>query len=249
MAGKRQKWEDVIVQEIIDKIHQIDWQKIANDLNQRGYTQLPDFLNESCCQQLIEAYDNPGSYRKTVVMERYRFGLGEYKYYDYPLPDLVQTLREHIYPYLAPVTNQWMNQLNIEKVYPSTLQGLQAECRTNLQLKPTPLILKYGEGGFNTLHQDLYGDVYFPLQAAIFLNEPEVDYSGGEFVLSQQIPRAQSKAMVLKPSRGSMVIFTTNFRPMKGTKGYFRANMRHGVSEVITGTRHTLGIIFHDAQS
>lgn len=222
---------------------------MASELHNKGYSQAPDFLTESHCQQLIEGYNTPNGYRKTVVMERYRFGLGEYKYYDYPLPDLIQTLREYIYPHLVPVANRWMNLLNIEKQFPSTLQALQTECHANHQLKPTPLILKYGPGGFNTLHQDLYGDIYFPLQVAIFLNDPEVDYSGGEFVLTQQIPRAQSKAMVLKPQQGSMMIFTTNFRPMRGARGYYRANMRHGVSEVISGSRHTLGIIFHDAVS
>lgn len=237
------------MQDIIDTINQIDWQQIASGLHNKGYAQVPNFLLKSRCQKLVEGYNAPNGYRKTVVMERYRFGLGEYKYYDYPLPNLIQTLREHIYPHLAPVANLWMNQLNIEKKFPSTLQGLQAECRANHQLKPTPLILKYGQGGFNTLHQDLYGEIYFPLQAAIFLNEPEVDYSGGEFVLTQQIPRAQSKAVVLKPRQGSMMIFTTNFRPMRGARGYYRASMRHGVSEVNSGSRHTLGIIFHDAVS
>jgi len=237
------------VQDIIHTINQIDWQQTTSELHKKGYAQVPNFLTESRCQQLIESYNTPNGYRKTVVMERYRFGLGEYKYYDYPLPDLIQTLREYIYPHLAPVANLWMNRLNIEKQFPTTLQVLQAKCHANHQIKPTPLILKYGQGGFNTLHQDLYGDIYFPLQVAIFLNEPEVDYSGGEFVLTQQIPRAQSKAMVLQPRQGSMVIFTTNFSPMKGARGYYRANMRHGVSEVISGSRHTLGIIFHDAVS
>ncbi len=237
------------MQDIIDSIQQVNWNQIANDLHHNGYAQAPKFLTQSHCQQLIENYNTSICYRKTVVMERYRFGLGEYKYYDYPLPDRIQTLREHIYPHLAPVANHWMNLLNIEKKFPSTFQGLQAECHANDQLKPTPLILKYGQGGFNTLHQDLYGDIYFPLQAAIFLNEPDVDYFGGEFVLTQQIPRAQSKAIVLKPLQGSMVIFTTNFRPIKGAKGFYRAMMRHGVSEVASGNRHTLGVIFHDAVS
>ena len=238
------------MQDITDSIQQVNWNQIANDLHNKGYVQIPDFLSFSHCQQLIDSYNIPNGYRKTVVMERYRFGLGEYKYYNYPLPDLIQTLREHIYPHLAPVANHWMNLLNIEKRFPSNLQGLQAECYVNDQLKPTPLILKYGYGGFNTLHQDLYGEVYFPLQAAIFLNKLDIDYSGGgEFVLTQQIPRAQSKVIVLKPEQGSMVIFTTNFRPMKGTKGFYRATMRHGVSEVTSGNRYTLGIIFHDAVS
>jgi uncharacterized protein len=237
------------VQDVIDKTHQIDWQQIANVLHNKGYAQVSSVLDEAQCQQLVERYDTPERYRKTVVMERYRFGMGEYKYFDYPLPNLVQTLREYIYPHLAPVANLWMSQLNIEKQFPSTFQALQAECHANHQLKPTPLILKYGQGGFNTLHQDLYGDIYFPLQIAIFLNEPYIDFSGGEFVLTQQVPRAQSKAIVLQPRQGDMMVFTKNFRPVKGARGYYRASMRHGVSEVISGSRHTLGIIFHDALS
>lgn len=237
------------MQNIIDSIQQINWSQVSNDLHNKGYAQIPAFFPLSYCQQLIESYNNANGYRKTVVMERYRFGLGEYKYYDYPLPDNIQALREYIYPYLAPVANHWMKLLNMDKRFPLNFEALNAECHANDQLKPTALILKYGKGGFNTLHQDLYGDVYFPLQAAIFLNKPDTDYSGGEFVLTQQIPRAQSKAIVLKPQQGSMIIFTTNFRPMKGTRGFYRATMRHGVSEVTSGDRHTLGIIFHDAVS
>lgn len=232
-----------------NKIEQINWNLVGNDLNIKGYAVLPDFLTGTQCQQLINLYDKPTGYRKTVEMERYRFGLGEYRYFDYPLPDLIQKLRVHIYPHLAPITNSWMNLLRIDKQFPSSFQALQAECHSNNQLKPTPLILKYGQGGFNTLHQDLYGDVYFPLQTAIFLNEPGVDFSGGEFILTQQVPRAQSKAIVLNPKKGSMIVFTTNFRPVRGAKGYYRASMRHGVSEVTSGNRHTVGIIFHDAVS
>lgn len=237
------------MKDTIDNIHKIDWQKTVNALDEKGYCQIPEFLSGSECQQLVDGYNSKNGYRKVVVMERYRFGLGEYKYFDYPLPDLIQTLRENIYPHLVPIANLWMNKLNITKQFPPTLQDLQTECHASHQFKPTPLILKYGQGGFNTLHQDLYGDIYFPFQVAIFLNEPEIDYSGGEFVLTQQIPRAQSKAIVLRPKQGSMMIFTTNFRPLRGTRGYYRANMRHGVSEVTSGNRHTLGIIFHDAES
>jgi hypothetical protein len=198
---------------------------------------------------MIDLYDNPKGYRKTVVMERYRFGLGEYKYFDYPLPELVQAIRENIYPKLTPIANLWMKVLKIDKIFPKTLRELLALCHSNDQLKPTPLILNYGVGGFNTLHQDMYGDVYFPLQTVLFLNEPDKDYTGGEFVITQQTPRAQSKAIVLKPKKGDMLIFTTNFRPIKGTKGYYRVNMKHGVSELHSGKRYTLGVIFHDAVS
>ena len=182
-------------------------------------------------------------------MERYRFGLGEYKYFNYPLPNLIQNIRENIYPKLAPIANAWMKVLNIHKIFPNTHQELLKQCNDNNQTKATVLILKYGKGGYNTLHQDLYGEIYFPIQTVLFLNEPDEDFTGGEFVLTQQTPRAQSKAIVLKPKKGDMLIFTTNFRPVKGTKGYYRVNMKHGVSAIHSGERHTLGIIFHDALS
>jgi hypothetical protein len=196
---------------------------------------------------LILQYNNDVLYRKTINMERYRFGLGEYKYFQYPLPAIIQQLRENVYPKLAPVANSWMRALNIEKHFPGSLTELLELCHAHKQDRPTPLILQYGKGGYNTLHQDLYGDVYFPMQLVLFLNEPDKDYEGGEFVLIEQRPRAQSKAIVLKPRKGDMLMFTTNFRPVKGTKGYYRVNMKHGVSELTAGERHTLGIIFHDA--
>ena len=234
---------------LVEKIEAMDWQQIAMKMHENGYVVVPKFLTAEQCQRLIGQYDNSDGYRKTVVMERYRFGLGEYKYFDYPLPDIIQTVRENLYPKLAPIANLWMKMLKISKRFPDEFHELQKECHSNGQLKPTPLILKYGEGGFNTLHQDLYGEIYFPLQTVFMLNELDVDFEGGEFVLTQQVPRAQSKAIVLKPGKGDMIIFTTNFRPIKGTKGYYRANMRHGVSEVHSGERHTAGVIFHDAVS
>ncbi|MFK7813714.1 MAG: 2OG-Fe(II) oxygenase, partial [Maribacter sp.] len=173
----------------------------------------------------------------------------EYKYFDYPLPKIIQTIREEIYPKLAPIANLWMKVLKIEKQFPKTYNELQEQCHDNNQLKPTPLILKYGKGGFNTLHQDLYGDIFFPLQTVFFLNEPDVDFTGGEFVMTQQTPRAQSKAIVLRLKKGDMLIFTTNFRPVKGKRGYYKVNMKHGVSELHSGERHTMGVIFHDAVS
>jgi hypothetical protein len=184
-----------------------------------------------------------------VVMARYRFGFGEYKYFNYPLPNSIQTIRATVYPHLAPIANAWFKVLNIDKQFPTEHEVLLQQCHENNQNKATVLILKYGKGGFNTLHQDLYGDVYFPMQTVLFLNEPDKDFTGGEFVLTQQIPRAQSKAIVLKPKKGDALIFTTNFKPEKGSKGYYRVNMKHGVSEIIEGERHTLGIIFHDALS
>ncbi len=231
------------------KLATTDWQSVSESMNEKGYAIIPKILSDLQCNELIQEYNNENLYRKTVVMERYRFGLGEYKYFDYPLPKIIQTLREKIYPKLSPIANLWMKVLNINKIFPETFEELQSLCHQNNQLKPTPLILKYGKGGFNTLHQDLYGDVYFPMQTVLFLNEPDKDFTGGEFVLTQQTPRAQSKAIVLKSKKGDMLIFTTNFRPVKGTRSYYRVNMKHGVSEVISGERHTLGVIFHEATS
>ncbi|NIJ54118.1 2OG-Fe(II) oxygenase [Dyadobacter arcticus] len=233
----------------MDRISNLDWQAIQENLHEKGYALLKNILEASECEALVGQYDNPLSYRKTISMERYRFGLGEYKYFNYPLPAIIQELREEFYPKLAPVANKWMEVLNIPLRYPEHFEEFQLICKSQNQTKPTILILKYGQGGHNTLHQDLYGEVYFPIQMVIFLNEPGQDYDGGEFVLTQQTPRAQSKAIVLNPRKGDILLFTTNFRPVKGSKGYYRANMKHGVSEVHRGSRYTLGIIFHDALS
>jgi hypothetical protein len=235
--------------DITEKINSIDWDQTTSQLHLNGFALVSRFLQEKLCQSLITAYHDPENYRKTITMERYRFGLGEYKYFRYPLPDLIQSIRESIYPKLAPVANQWMKVLGINTGFPETFPELQLLCREHGQNKPTVLILKYGKGGHNTLHQDLYGEVFFPIQLVLFLNEPDEDYTGGEFVLLQQTPRAQSKAIVLRPQKGDMLMFTTSFRPVKGIKGYYRVNMKHGVSEVHEGERHTLGIIFHDALS
>ncbi|MCF2497796.1 2OG-Fe(II) oxygenase [Dyadobacter chenhuakuii] len=230
-------------------IETLDWSYIADDLHRKGYGLIEQVLSPSECDELVASYHEPAHYRKTIVMERYRFGLGEYKYFQYPLPDLIQHLRQSFYSKLAPVANKWMQVLNIDQHYPANFQDFQTKCHEKQQTKPTVLILKYGEGGHNTLHQDLYGDLFFPIQLLIFLSDPENDYTGGEFVLTQQTPRAQSKAIVLKPRKGDILVFTTNFKPVKGTKGYYRVNMKHGVSEVTSGNRFTLGIIFHDALS
>ncbi len=227
----------------------LDWPAITENMHLHGFSLAEKLLDDEQCETLKDQYNESSLYRKTVVMERYRFGLGEYKYFNYPLPNLIENIRRSVYPYLAPVANTWMRVLNIDTRFPDTHTGLLSLCHANKQLKPAVLILKYGKGGFNTLHQDLYGDVYFPIQVVLFLNEPDLDYTGGEFVLTQQIPRAQSKAIVLKPKKGDMLIFTTHFKPAKGSKGYYRVNMKHGVSEVHNGQRNTLGIIFHDAHT
>ncbi len=237
------------MQEIIQKIENTDWQNIAEMMQQNGFAIIPNLLSDQRCETLKAEYNNPTAYRKTVVMERYRLGLGEYKYFNYPLPELIQQIRTTIYPKLAPIANRWFKALNIDTQFPLEHAELLQQCHKNGQQKATVLILKYGKGGFNTLHQDLYGDVYFPIQTVLFLNEPDKDFTGGEFVLTQQTPRAQSKAIVLKLKKGDLLIFATNFKPEKGTKGYYRVNMKHGVSEIKSGERHTLGIIFHDAVS
>jgi len=231
----------------MQNIDTLDWGAAANSLHEHGYALLPGVLDTQECRQLISSYNAPALYRKTITMERYRFGKGEYKYFSYPLPSLIQSIREAVYPKLVPVANAWMKALKDPRIFPANLATLQQQCREHGQDKPTVLILQYGEGGHNTLHQDLYGEIFFPMQLVLFLDEPGRDYTGGEFVLVQQTPRAQSKAIVLTPRQGDMLIFTTNFRPVKGTKGYYRVNMKHGVSPVHQGSRHTLGIIFHDA--
>jgi hypothetical protein len=225
----------------------INWLAVTKKINEQGFAQIKSVLSNDDCDLLIENYNNQSLYRKTITMERYRFGLGEYKYFKYPLPGLIQAIRKNVYCYLAPVANTWMKVLNIDMQFPKTFTEFQTLCRNNSQTEPTVLILKYGKGGHNTLHQDLYGDVFFPIQLVLFLSEADKDYSGGEFVLTQQIPRAQSKVIVLNPKKGDMILFTTNFRPVKGNKGYYRVAMKHGVSELHGGERHTLGIIFHDA--
>jgi len=235
------------MESIRHKTATLQWSCIAENLNEKGYAIIPKFLTISECDELSGLYDDTILYRKTVIMERHRFGLGEYKYFNYPLPDIIASIRESIYPYLSAIANNWMKALNIPTVFPSALETLHEQCRNNNQAKPTVLILKYGTGGFNTLHQDIYGDVYFPMQAVVILTQSGEDYTGGEFVLTEQVPRAQSKAIVLTPKKGDMIIFTTNFRPAKGSKGYYRANMKHGISEVHTGIRMAMGIIFHDA--
>ncbi len=216
-------------------------------INEKGYAILPSLLSPELCESLIEAYHDPTRYRKTIDMQRYRFGQGEYKYFNYPLPDVIQQLRNDLYVHLAAIANEWATQLNTGISYPHKHAPFLEMCTAKNQTRPTPLILRYGPGGFNTLHQDLYGEIYFPFQVVIVLNQNGVDFTGGEFVMTEQIPRAQSKALVIQPNQGDAIVFTTHSRPIKGTRGYYRANMKHGISEVKSGERYALGIIFHDA--
>ncbi|RCR69697.1 2OG-Fe(II) oxygenase [Larkinella punicea] len=230
------------------RIDQMNWDDARESLDANGFALLPQVLPQDECQSLKALYDEPGHFRKTVVMERHGYGQGEYKYFQYPLPEPIQALRRAIYKAIAPVANEWASLLKLGIHYPAEHTGFLDECHRNEQCRATPLLLKYGPGGYNAMHQDLYGDVYFPLQAVVFLSEPGVDYFGGEFVLTEQAPRAQSKATVLVPKQGDVLLFTTQFRPKKGTRGYARVTMKHGVSTVHSGSRYTLGIIFHDAK-
>ncbi len=220
---------------------------ISGALNEKGYATIPGILSGKECMNLSDLYKDPRLYRSIIDMKRYRFGQGEYKYFCYPLPGIIQSLREHFYSPLSKIANEWMQKLDTQINFPEHHQDLLKQCNDKAQHRPTPLILRYEAGGFNTLHQDLYGEIYFPFQIVFVLTQPGIDHEGGEFVLTEQIPRAQSKVEVLQPNQGDAVIFTTNFRPVQGSRGYYRAKMKHGVSEVKTGVRYSLGIIFHDA--
>lgn len=229
-----------------ERIDSQNWEPITEELHNKGFVIVKGMLTPQECQSLVAAYDADKTYRKTINMERYRFGMGEYKYFQYPLPPIITDLRETVYPKIAPVANQWMKALNLDTRFPLSHREMKKLCHDHGQTKPTVLILKYAAGGFNTLHQDLYGEIYFPMQMVFMLSDAGKDFTGGEFVITEQIPRAQSKANVLTPGLGDMVIFTTNFRPVRGSKGYYRVNMKHGVSPLHSGNRSSLGIIFHD---
>jgi len=222
--------------------------EIISELHDKGFVIVKNVLTNQQCDELIALYDAGDTYRKTISMERYRFGLGEYKYFKYPLPNLITQLRETVYAQIAPVANQWMQELSIDKQFPAQHKDMLQLCRDNNQIHPTVLILKYGVNGFNTLHQDLYGEHAFPLQVAVLLSQPDEDFTGGEFVLTEQRPRMQSRVSVVPLRRGDGVVFAVHHRPVRGTKGIYRVNLRHGVSTVRTGRRHTLGLIFHDAE-
>jgi uncharacterized protein len=225
----------------------IEWKNIYASLNEKGYATISNVLTVETCRTFIDGYHRPDLYRNIISMERYRFGKGEYKYFKYPLPDEIDTIRTNFYQPLSVLANEWMEKLAVPKKFPATHPELIENCRRHQQTRPTPLILRYEQGGYNTLHQDLYGEVYFPFQIVFALTQTGKDYDGGEFVLLQQIPRAQSKAEVIRLNQGDALIFTTNFRPVKGSRGYYRSTMKHGISEVMSGTRYALGIIFHDA--
>jgi uncharacterized protein len=234
---------------VLSRIERLPWSRLESSLWLRGYAKTEEpVLTVAECTSLRQMYSQPNRFRSRVEMERYRFGVGDYQYFDDPLPEVVQELRTHLYPFLAPIANRWTEALGLPGRFPSRLTELAALCRQSGQTKPTPLLLHYEAGGYNCLHQDIYGELVFPFQALFFLSEPDRDYTGGEFLLVEQRPRAQSIGEVVRAGRGEMVIFTTRYRPVKGARGYYRANVKHGVSRIKSGTRYTLGIIFHDAR-
>jgi hypothetical protein len=224
-----------------------DWRRITAELDDQGWALLPGLLDGADCDDIAALYDREEGFRSRVVMARYGFGRGEYRYFSYPLPNPVGALRTALYPHLATIANGWQDRLGKESRFPEDHADYITRCHEAGQTRPTPLLLRYGPGDYNCLHQDLYGDEVFPLQVAALLSEPERDFTGGEFVLTEQRPRMQSRVMVVPLRKGDGVVFAVNNRPMKGTRGTYQVKMRHGVSRLITGQRHTLGIIFHDA--
>lgn len=221
-----------------------DWTALAETLDAQGWAVLPGLFDPQHCDALAALYDAPARFRSTVVMARHGFGRGEYRYFAYPLPDPVQTLRTALYPRLSPIANRWHERMGLDRRFPDSHADYVAQCHAAGQLRPTPLLLRYGPGDYNCLHQDLYGEHVFPLQAAVLLSR---DFTGGELVLTEQRPRMQSRVSVVPLSQGDAVVFAVNQRPVRGSKGDYRVTMRHGVSPIRSGRRHTLGIIFHDA--
>ena len=230
------------------RVGQLDWSQLVRQLDEQGFAVTKPVLSAEECVRLADLFDGDG-FRSTIDMARHRFGDGRYRYFAHPLLELINGARVAFYEQLAPVANRWADLLSGENpTFPSTHELLLARCQAAGQTRPTPLMLRYHKGDWNALHQDLYGDVYFPFQVLTVLSDPDTDYAGGEFVLMEQRPRAQSRAHVLRPARGAFVIFPTRERPQRGKNGYHRIGLRHGVSTVTAGTRTALGIIFHDAK-
>jgi len=233
---------------IADRVRSLAWGEIEASLWEFGYARTGPLLTAEECAGLIALYNDDLRFRSRIDMARYRFGVGDYKYFDYPLPGVVQKLRVHAYPPLAGIANRWMEATGSDQRFEKSLEEFHERCRALGQTKPTPLLLHYEAGGYNCLHQDLYGELAFPLQLVCFLSRPNAGYTGGEFLLLEQRPRAQSVGEAVLPDQGEAIVFTTRYRPVKGSRGYYRANMKHGVSRVKSGTRYTLGVIFHEAK-
>jgi len=231
-----------------ERVAAFDWPQLAMQLNEQGYALTPPLLSAAECEALIGLYADSGVFRKQVVMQRHNFGRGEYQYFANPLPPLVAELRESFYPPLAEVANAWMERMKKEDRFPATLTEFLAVCHQREQTRPTPLLLRYETGDYNCLHQDLYGEVAFSLQVACVLSEHGRDYTGGEFLLNEQRPRAQTRGEAVTIEQGQFVIFPNRYRPVQGTRGYTRVNLKHGVSRLRSGERYCLGLIFHDAK-
>lgn len=232
------------IERIVEKV---DWTAAADSLDSYGCATTGRLFTQGECSQIAAWYDDDDRFRSHIIMARHGFGQGEYKYFSYPLPPPVQALRAAVYPKVAAIANRWAQALKSENRFPETLETMLARCHDAGQERPTPLLLRYGPEDYNCLHQDLYGEHVFPIQLAVLLNEPGEDFEGGEFVLTEQRPRMQSRAEVVPLRQGDGVLFAVSHRPKQGTKGVYRVNMRHGVSRVRSGRRHTLGVIFHDA--
>jgi uncharacterized protein len=231
-----------------ERVDRLDWTAIEESLWEHGYAHTERVLGDAECDALAALEPDDRRFRSRIDMERFGFGVGRYAYFARPLPRPVEELRRALYGHLAPIANRWRDALGDQRRFPATLDGFLAECAAVGQTKPTPLLLAYETDGYNCLHQDLYGDVAFALQVACFLSAPGADYAGGEFLLVEQRPRAQSRGQAITPGRGELVVFPNAIRPVSGRRGVYRANVRHGVSRVTRGTRLTLGIIFHDAR-
>ncbi|WP_243318105.1 2OG-Fe(II) oxygenase [Geothrix paludis] len=227
-------------------VHTLPWDRVQEELWSRGVARIPGLLAPGACRKLVATYDT-GVFRSRIDMARHRFGKGEYKYFAAPLPSLVQVLRSEVYARLASLANAWMEALRQPVRYPPTHAAFLEACVAAGQTRPTPLLLRYGPGDHNCLHQDLYGDLTFPLQMAVFLDDPGLDYEGGEFLLVEQHPRAQSRGLAFRPAQGEALIFPSHVRPGRGERGFHQVHVRHGVSEVRAGRRHVLGLIFQDA--
>jgi hypothetical protein len=230
------------------RAHVLDWRRIETELDAHGNAILPGILSPEECRNLAGMYSDDSLFRSRIVMGRHGFGRGEYKYFSYPLPDLIRELRTALYARLAPIANRWNLAMGVDVRYPENHADFVQRCHEAGQVRPTPLLLQYVEGDYNCLHQDLYGDHVFPIQVAILLSEPARDFTGGEFVLTEQRPRMQSRPEVVPLRQGDAVAFAVHHRPVQGTRGTYRVNLRHGVSRLRSGQRHTVGIIFHDAK-
>jgi hypothetical protein len=232
----------------VERIQEFDWLEISRELDGQGNALMKGVFSPEECRALADLYRDDSLFRSRVVMGRHGFGRGEYKYFSYPLPKIIEGLRTALYPRLADVANRWNEAMGIDVRYPDKHADFIRRCHDASQVRPTPLLLQYAEGDYNCLHQDLYGEHVFPIQVAILLSEPAKDFTGGEFVLTEQRPRMQSRPEVVPLCQGDAVAFAVHHRPVKGARGFYRVNLRHGVSRLRSGHRHTLGIIFHDAK-